>query len=166
MTWLAHHEFGLDHRAFQFDDTTHDVLTRLAQEIEYPHLDEALTYLNMDLLSDAQEIVYWVLRWIEAYDFVYRQWQKHPQAQLILVSYESLTSNTSTVINRLLQHIHIPLAEDEIQSLAQQIKAAPQRTDLWPTLHEDPAEILIKMIFEVAYSLYRKLNTLAIVSRE
>ncbi len=47
MTWLAHHEFGLNHRPFRFSDNAPDKET-----------------------ADPQMLAYWVQRWVDAYSWL------------------------------------------------------------------------------------------------
>jgi hypothetical protein len=76
MTWLGHHEFGLDHRPFRF-----------AESDPGKH-------------SDPGKIEYWMQRWIEAYSFVLEQ-VSSDEVDCLFVSYESLCSHPAQVLEHL-----------------------------------------------------------------
>lgn len=64
MTWLVHHEFGLDHRPFRFDGQPAAPVDRPAPE----------------------DPDYWLRRWLEAYDWLERM----APADAVFVCYEDL----------------------------------------------------------------------------
>lgn len=74
MTWLAHHEFGLDHRRFQFSESFKT--------------------------GDPSEIGYWVDLWSDAYAFLL---ETHPaiSEQAVFVCYEDVTSNANRSLTQL-----------------------------------------------------------------
>ena len=79
MTWLAHHEFGSDHRPFNFNGRT-------------------------DLADDTDQLRYWLERWVDAYTYI----KTNLPPQAILISYEGLCDNSATVWARLLESVDLP----------------------------------------------------------
>jgi hypothetical protein len=76
MTWLGHHEFGLDHRPFRFPEAG------------------AHSQHNPD------KIEYWIQRWIEAYGFLLGQ-VKRQEVDCLFFSYESLCDEPGRVLQGL-----------------------------------------------------------------
>ena len=64
MTWLGHHEFGLDHRPFRFPD-------------------------SVEREADTEDIDYWLITWCESYEWLL---QTKP-TQAVFVGYEDLCSD-------------------------------------------------------------------------
>lgn len=81
MTWLAHHEFGLDHRPFQFDDAGRD---RLA-------------------MAQPDELDYWLEIWCQVYLWL----EKAAPERALFVCYEDLC-NDPTVWRHLAKICAIP----------------------------------------------------------
>lgn len=84
MTWLAHHEFGQDHRPFVFDEKTIGHAARHG----CPETD----------------LGYWLQLWIDVYGFIYAT----APEPCILLSYERLCSQTETVWSGLCSKLSLP----------------------------------------------------------
>jgi hypothetical protein len=78
MTWLAHHEFGADHRPFIFKESTN------GEE-------------NIDNLS------YWLKLWVNTYSYI----RENLPPEAILLSYESLCDDTEFVWGKLAEKIDL-----------------------------------------------------------
>jgi hypothetical protein len=78
MTWLAHHEFGADHRPFVFFERTADV-------------------------TDTDSLGYWLQLWLNTYTYL----SENLPTQAILVSYESLCDDTKFVWEKLSERIDL-----------------------------------------------------------
>jgi hypothetical protein len=78
MTWLVHHEFGLDHRPFSFD-------SRPKQN------------------SDTDALDYWLELWLHTYRWLL----DNAPPSAVFVGYEYLCNRTETVWNRLCEHVGI-----------------------------------------------------------
>jgi hypothetical protein len=83
MTWLAHHEFGADHRPFVFDEST---------ESE----------------KDTDSLIYWLKLWANTYSFI----RGNLPVNAILLSYESLCDDTEFVWQRLAEKINLSPIEN------------------------------------------------------
>jgi hypothetical protein len=91
MTWLAHHEFGADHRRFDFND---------AQDKTY---------------GDPLELSYWLDLWIEAHSYLIGQADKFGK-QIMFFSYERLISAPEETRARLFSQLDLtPSAPLEIR---------------------------------------------------
>ena len=75
MTWLVHHEFGLDHRPF-------DLLGGGRRA------------------GDPADLSYWLRQWTAAYDYVWRQAQAG-SFEPVFVSYELLCARARSGLRRL-----------------------------------------------------------------
>ena len=78
MTWLAHHEFGADHRPFQFDD-------------------------EVALSGNPSDLEYWLRVWVGVYGYIIN----HLPAQALLVCYETLCTENSDVWPSLAKKIDV-----------------------------------------------------------
>ncbi|MGD9331301.1 MAG: sulfotransferase [Desulfobacterales bacterium] len=78
MTWLAHHEFGADHRPFRFNE-------------------------KANIAEDTDKLSYWLERWIDAYTFI----RENLPNQSILVAYESLCHDTDLTWQKLAAEINL-----------------------------------------------------------
>ena len=78
MTWLAHHEFGADHRPFVFYEST-------------------------DGCEDTDNLSYWLKLWVNTYSYI----RENLPAQAIVLSYESLCDDTEFVWGRLTEKINL-----------------------------------------------------------
>jgi hypothetical protein len=78
MTWLAHHEFGADHRPFVFFGSTLDG-------------------------KDTDSLSYWLQLWLNTYTYL----RENLPSQAILVSYESLCDDTEFVWKKLSERIDL-----------------------------------------------------------
>ena len=83
MTWLGHHEFGQDHRPFQFDR----------------NFDPDRTLIN--------EIDYWLQNWVDAYQFVLNQ-ARTGEVNCIFFSYERLCDYPEVILRKLQKLANIP----------------------------------------------------------
>lgn len=81
MNWLVHHEFGSDHRPFQFDPAF------------------ASAY-------QPEELNYWLELWTHVYAYL----AEHLPPQAALVSYEKLCEETETVWHHLAEKCELPAA--------------------------------------------------------
>lgn len=91
MTWLAHHEFGLDHRPFQFDRDGRERLVNL----------------------DPDGIDYWLELWCQVYTWV----ERTAPEDAILVCYEDLCDDPA-VWQRLAAHCAVPQGGAALEALA------------------------------------------------
>lgn len=80
MTWLAHHEFGADHRPFRF-----------GEDAPPPQLP-------------SDDLNYWVELWVNTYSFVLQQLPE----QCMLVSYDQLCQQPRLQWSRILQRCDLP----------------------------------------------------------
>ncbi len=88
MRWLAHHEFGLTHRPFFFEETG--------------------TKINS--CNDATDINYWLKRWIEIYTYLL---ESSPSGSFF-VCYESLCQQPETVLSSLFNQAQLDIDFGEI----------------------------------------------------
>lgn len=84
MTWLVHHEFGLDHRPFVFEDQA--------------ARDDSCQYL------DANDLNYWLSLWVSVYSHIA---DNMPEGSA-LVCYERLCTNTDKVWTCIAGRIDLP----------------------------------------------------------
>lgn len=84
MTWLAHHEFGQDHRPFVFDNAIHNS--------------------RRDFGGPEQGLRYWLQIWIDVYSHVLSQ---QPE-KYILISYDRLCEETNAVWPLLCSKLSLP----------------------------------------------------------
>lgn len=78
MTWLAHHEFGADHRQFLFDE-------------------------EKRVAGDTENLEYWLELWIKTYSYLL---ENLPE-QAIFLSYERLCDDTEYVWSKLTENLNI-----------------------------------------------------------
>jgi len=78
MTWLAHHEFGADHRPFLFDE-------------------------KIEAGEDIENLSYWLNLWISTYSYLVENLP--PQA--IFLSYEKLCDDTEYVWQKLSERVNL-----------------------------------------------------------
>ena len=86
MNWLVHHEFGLDHKPFVFDET------RFEEERSR---------------NSSGQLNYWLQMWIDTYEYI----DSTAPEGCIFLSYEQLCDNAETVWPQLCARIDIPLCE-------------------------------------------------------
>ena len=82
MTWLGHHEFGLDHRPFVFE--------KQDQEIEY----------------STSQIEYWISRWIQAYGYLLQQKQSL-KITPIFFGYEQFCNQPERIHGKLMERLEV-----------------------------------------------------------
>lgn len=85
MGWLAHHEFGSDHRPFTFADQAAPS-------------------------QDATVLDYWLAVWIHVYTYLL----DHLPDQAILVCYETLCAENSGVWDQLRERLALPAGKEEL----------------------------------------------------
>ena len=85
MTWLAHHEFGADHRPFMFDGINGDE-------------------------KNTQNLSYWLMIWIKTYSYLINNLP--PQA--VFLSYETLCDKSEVVWKKLGKQINLAPYTDKI----------------------------------------------------
>lgn len=85
MTWLAHHEFGADHRPFLFDGTNEDE-------------------------KNTQDLSYWLTIWINTYSYL----MNNLPPQAVFLSYENLCDKTELVWEKLSKQINLSPYTDKI----------------------------------------------------
>jgi hypothetical protein len=147
MSWLAHHEFGLDHRPFKFEHNYLEIL----------HAEGLSIRLDQSIVANQNHLVYWLIRWIEVYHMVL----SHYNQQIILVCYEQLTQDADLVLRQLYQTINIEVSSQQQRALAQRIQAAPHRQNLWTIDHHSSQEVTdLQMIHDYAYTIYQRLINL------
>lgn len=78
MTWLAHHEFGVYHRPFVFDEKMGDT-------------------------TDTEDINYWVQLWVNTYSYLL----ENLPSGAVLLSYEALCDNSAEVWQQLSQIVDL-----------------------------------------------------------
>jgi hypothetical protein len=90
MNWLGHHEFGLNHKPFEFPD---------------------------QLLPAASQhsIDYWLGQWISAYNYALET----APAGTIFLSYEDLCHNPDDLLSRLMRSLDVPYNETIASSISQ-----------------------------------------------
>ena len=86
MTWLVHHEFGTDHRPFQFGE----------QKQRY---------------TDTDSPDYWLEVWLNTYSYVI----DNPVDQSRLVCYEALCEDSEQVWDSLTQVVNLPANSDNLK---------------------------------------------------
>lgn len=84
MTWLVHHEFGLDHRPFVFED-------QAARDGACPYLDD-------------NDLNYWLWLWVSVYSHI----ADNMPERGVLVCYERLCRETDNVWTRIGERIDLP----------------------------------------------------------
>lgn len=85
MTWLAHHEFGADHRPFLFDGIDGEE-------------------------KNTQHLSYWLMIWINTYAYLIN----NPPPQAVFLSYERLCDNSEVVWKKLGEQINLAPYTDKI----------------------------------------------------
>lgn len=85
MTWLAHHEFGADHRPFLFEGID-------------------------DEEKNTQNLSYWLMIWIHTYSYLL----KHLPSQAVFLSYERLCDKSEVVWKKLGEQINLAPYTDKI----------------------------------------------------
>ena len=85
MTWLAHHEFGADHRPFMFDGTNEDE-------------------------KNTQHLSYWLMIWIKTYSYLINNLP--PQA--VFLSYETLCDKSEVIWEKFGEQINLVPYTDKI----------------------------------------------------
>lgn len=85
MSWLAHHEFGADHRPFAMNASTQDA-------------------------PDTDSLSYWVKLWANTYAYI----RENLPANAILLSYEVLCDDTEFVWQRLAEKIDVAPIDNTI----------------------------------------------------
>ncbi|MDD4273478.1 MAG: sulfotransferase [Desulfobacter postgatei] len=85
MTWLAHHEFGADHRPFIFNGINKDE-------------------------EDTQNLSYWLTIWINTYSYL----MNNLPPQAVFLSYENLCDKTELVWGKLSKQINLSPYTDKI----------------------------------------------------
>lgn len=101
MTWLAHHEFGADHRPFVFDAAAR------------PTGDPA------------EDLGYWLEMWRD----VYQHLEATAPASAVFVCYETLCSETDRVWPALCQHLGLPVNAPTETLRSAPAQAAPEGID-------------------------------------
>jgi hypothetical protein len=96
MSWLVHHEFGNDHRPFEFG-------------------------LNTKTQEPIHHINYWIFQWINAYSYLLSNYHNLSD-RIIFVSYELLCEEKKAVWNNMskllsIQKTEIPLFEASISDI-------------------------------------------------
>ncbi len=82
MTWLAHHEFGADHRPFLFDGKKTG---------------------KSDGGKDTQNLSYWLLLWMNTYSYL----MENLPSQAVFLSYESLCEDTSFIWGKISEKVNL-----------------------------------------------------------
>ncbi|CCK79592.1 conserved uncharacterized protein [Desulfobacula toluolica Tol2] len=82
MAWLAHHEFGADHRPFLFDGKKDG---------------------KSDDRKDTQNLSYWLLLWMNTYSYL----MENLPSQAVFLSYESLCEDTAFVWGKISEKIDL-----------------------------------------------------------
>lgn len=81
MGWLAHHEFGSNHRPFEWS------------ERQYP-------------ATEIGTVDYWLAQWVASYSAILKKLNTHPEG-ILLIGYELLCSDTERVWRTLLDRLNI-----------------------------------------------------------
>lgn len=102
MSWLVHHEFGLDHRPFQFDN-------------------EGFCQ------SDLNSIDYWLRQWFNAYTYLLGQ-TKTQRNKIFLVSYEDLCHQDRAAWNTLAVIVDVKINTD-FKFVLKEVTAPPPEND-------------------------------------
>lgn len=102
MTWLAHHEFGLDHRRFQFGDNI--------------------------VGGDPNEIGYWVDLWVEAYSYLLDTHQAISE-RAVFICYEDVTSDAAGSLARLQEVLELDI-DPSISILPAKVPPVLETVDL------------------------------------
>jgi len=101
MQWLAHHEFGQDHRPFEWG-------LKLAEGLATDTLD------------------YWLAQWVGVYGYIAEQLQQ-PDNRLVMVSYERLCADTQSLWQPLAARLN--LDEVAAPTLEVRVSDTPPVTD-------------------------------------
>ena len=104
MSWLVHHEFGLDHRPFQFVD---DI---------YQH-------------KDINTIDYWLCLWINTYSYLLERIKKS-RGRIFLVGYEDICHKDRVMWQKLADLAEIPIDNDFDFILKKVITLTPANDNL------------------------------------
>jgi|TARA_R110002072_G_scaffold302722_1_gene487956 hypothetical protein len=92
MTWLGHHEFGLNHKPFNFSDDKTQATATSQDSVEY-----------------------WLAQWISAYNYTL----ENAPPGTIFLSYEDLCLNPVETLSRLMTLLNIPYNKDVGNSILQ-----------------------------------------------
>ena len=118
MQWLAHHEFGADHRPFALPGDTGDT-------------------------GDPVELVYWLRRWTAAYGYLWEQ-ARAGGIEPVFVGYELLCREPERTCDRLAVLLNVPRDALRFESRESRIANAPvedralmtRAQDLYSTLQK------------------------------
>ena len=95
MNWLGHHEFGLNHKTFDFKQKN-----------------------NLNLNKNS--INYWIKIWIDYYTYVLNNYKKSKnQKRIILVNYNKLCDNKNNILKSLSDNIGIDELNNKIKITSQ-----------------------------------------------
>jgi hypothetical protein len=136
MSWLAHHEFGEDHRPFALGDH----------------------HRNRDHLSRFDE-TYWIEQWIEVYQFIVSQRSE----QLRFVCYEQLCSQPAPTLKKLFADLDVELSDADLQRRCERIAnhRTASNSQQVPSPDRDGA---LSQALERARQLYHQMSQLQVQS--
>ena len=117
MTWLAHHEFGRDHRPFRFGE------------------ESASAFLS----HSAERLEYWLALWCATYGWL----ECAAPKDAIFVCYEDLCADTA-VWNRLAKLARVTTGGDETNAFRSSSAKRPDATDM--DLVEQAAAIYSRLV--------------------
>jgi len=80
MTWMAHHEFGFDHRRFDVDDSVSEFTPTSTS--------------------------YWLDQWISVYSYLFQLCRE--MKNVYFINFEMLSENSDAILSALAEHINLP----------------------------------------------------------
>jgi hypothetical protein len=116
MSWLVHHEFGLDHKPFQFVDD------------RYQH-------------KDINTIDYWLFRWIDTYSYLLER-TKNTRRRIFLVGYEDVCHKKRVMWQKISDLVEIPKKDCFDFSKSEATTPAPENDGLKKKASEIYFELL------------------------
>lgn len=113
MNWLAHHEFGLGHKPFNFQA-----------------IQETALEVSTEEFGDPNQLNYWLNRWTDAYSYLETILaQSEYDQQLYVVDYHALSTNPKQTLTRVFNYLELDINQQQRDQLAKRFKMAPKRAD-------------------------------------
>ncbi len=94
MDWLGHHEFGLGHKNFKFNDQ------------------------NENIISDTNSIDYWIKLWINFYEYILLLTSKsNYNKRIVFVNYDELCNNKKNYLDKIYDLVKLDKFDDHIKMI-------------------------------------------------
>ena len=117
MSWLVHHEFGLDHRPFRFAET---------------HIYKS---------DNTDSIDYWLVQWLNAYSYLLHKF-RNTDRKIYFLGYEDLCDKDGIWWKKLCELAEVPVKGDFDFIRREVDTPSPVNFDLKKKASENYAELL------------------------